>query len=127
MRKGIVTRFNKRFGLCNMPKGSYPDYAAAWSQEGKQHDRLPTGRVFNPVTKDKYHHRPTCDSLRGALETMRGICETQGVRKAAMPKIAGGPDRLPWDKVSGIIRGFWGTQTLKSWCAYRSEVIAWNL
>lgn len=127
MRKGIVTRFHKRFGLGNMPKGSYPDYAAAWSQEGKQCDCLLTGRVFNPVAKERFNYRPTCDSVRGALEMMRGICETQGVRKAAMPRIASGPDRLPWDKGSGIIRRVWGTRTLKSWCAYWNEVIAWNL
>ena len=113
MSKGIVTQFNKRFGIGNMLKKSYPDYAASWSQEGKQFDCLLTGRVFNLVTKEKYNDHPTYDSVRGALEMMRGICERQGVRKVAMPKIASGLDRLQWDKVSGIIREVFGNTDIE--------------
>ena len=113
MSKGIVTQFNKRFGIGNKLKESYPDYAAAWSQERKQYDCLLTGRVFNLVTKEKYNDHPTYDSVRGALEMMRGICETQGIKKVAMPKIASGLDRLQWDKVSGIIREVFGNTDIE--------------
>lgn len=113
MSKGIVTQFNKRFGIGNKLKESYPDYAAAWSRERKQYDCLLTGRVFNLVTKEKYNYRPTYDSVRGALEMMRGICETQGIKKVAMPKIASGLDRLQWDKVSGIIREVFGNTDIE--------------
>ena len=51
--------------------------------------------------------------MRGALEIMRGICETQGVRKVAMPKIASGLDRLQWDKVSGNIREVFGNMDIE--------------
>ena len=113
MSKGIVKQLNKRFGIGNILKESYPGYAAAWSQEEKQFDCLLTGRVFNLVTKEKYNYRPTYDSGRGALEMMRGICEAQGVRKVAMPKFASGLDRLQWDRVSGIIREVFGNTDIE--------------
>lgn len=104
MSKGIVAEFNRRFGIGKMLKDTHPGYASTWSEEEKKFDCLLTGRVFNLVTKARYNYRPTYDSVRGALEMMRDICQRQEIRKLAMPKIASGLDRLEWDKVSGIIQ-----------------------
>ena len=113
MSRGIVTEFNRRFGIGKALKDNYPGYAAAWEDEEKKFDCLQTGRVFNLVTKARYNYRPTYDSVRGALEMMRECCEKQGIRKLAMPKIASGLDRLQWEKVSGIIQEVFRDMTIE--------------
>lgn len=65
---------------------------------------LPCGNVFNLVTKDRYFHKPTLDSLRTALEEMNDYVVEMGVTKLAMPKIGCGLDRLNWDDVSAMIQ-----------------------
>lgn len=59
--------------------------------------------MFNLVTKEKYWHKPTYESVREALEDMRECLEDIGGNKLAMPHIASGLDRLEWSKVYDII------------------------
>lgn len=66
-------------------------------------DALLINNVFNLVTKDKYWHKPTYDSVREALEMMKEYMDFESVTKLAMPKIASGLDRLNWSKVYEII------------------------
>lgn len=66
-------------------------------------DALPVDNVFNLVTKQKYWHKPTYDSLRESLEMMKEQLDFLGATKLAMPKIASGLDRLDWTKVYDII------------------------
>lgn len=66
-------------------------------------DALLVDNVFNLVTKPKCYHKPTYESLREALETMKVIMGDLAIDKLAMPKIAAGLDRLDWDTVYNII------------------------
>ena len=66
-------------------------------------DALLIDNVFNLVTKAKYWHKPTYDSLRESLEMMREWIEFLNVTKLAMPRIASGLDRLNWNQVYDII------------------------
>lgn len=59
--------------------------------------------VFNLVTKAKYWHKPTYQSVEEALEMMKDQCEYLNITKLAMPKIASGLDKLSWDTVYEII------------------------
>ena len=65
-------------------------------------DALPVDNVFNLVTKQKCWHKPTYDSLREALESMREQLEFMNVTKLAMPWIGCGLDRLEKDQVYDI-------------------------
>ena len=85
--------YNMRFKLFK----NYPDYKYVGG------DALLIANVFNLVTKDKYWHKPTYDSLREALEMMKEQMDFVGATKLAMPKIAAGLDRLEWQKVYDII------------------------
>lgn len=85
--------YNMRFKLFK----NYPDYKYNGG------DALLIANVFNLVTKDKYWHKPTYDSLREALEMMKEQMDFVGATKLAMPKIAAGLDRLEWSKVYDII------------------------
>ena len=66
-------------------------------------DALLIDNVFNLVTKQKYWHKPTYDSVRESLEMMKEQLDFVGATKLAMPKIAAGLDRLNWIRVYEII------------------------
>ena len=85
--------YNMRFKLFR----NYPDYKYNGG------DALLIVNVFNLVTKDKYWHKPTYDSLREALEMMKEQMDFVGATKLAMPKIGCGLDKLSWNQVYDII------------------------
>jgi hypothetical protein len=66
-------------------------------------DAILIDNVFNLVTKAKYWHKPTYDSLRESLEMMEEHLEFMDVTKLAMPTLGCGLDRLQWMKVYDII------------------------
>jgi len=66
-------------------------------------DALLIDNVFNLVTKNKCYHKPTYDSVREALVTMKDIMDFNSTTKLAMPKIGCGLDRLTWEQVYDII------------------------
>lgn len=104
MGKGIVVEFNKRFDMKQILQTKYPDFINQWSHNGWTYHCLLEGRVFNLITKERYFHKPTYDTLYGALLTMKQLAEFYKVTKIAMPVIGCGLDRLEWFKVSEIIR-----------------------
>ena len=104
MGKGIVVEFNKRFDMKNKLKARYPDYLNQWQREKKRSGCILAGRVFNLITKERYFQKPTYETLRGALECMKALCVQKGVRRAAMPVIGCGLDRLAWEQVSAVIQ-----------------------
>lgn len=85
--------YNMRFKLFK----NYPDYKYNGG------DALLIANVFNLVTKPKYWHKPTYDSLREALEMMKEQMDFVGATKLAMPKIGCGLDKLSWNQVYDII------------------------
>lgn len=66
-------------------------------------DALMVDNVFNLVTKPKCYHKPTYESLREALESMRDQMEMLAITKVAMPRIASGLDKLDANRVYDII------------------------
>ena len=66
-------------------------------------DALLIDNVFNLVTKPKYYHKPTYESLRESLEIMRSAMEFRAITKLAIPKLGCGLDRLSWPEVYDII------------------------
>ena len=97
--KQITEAFNMRAALRSM-WGEDSAMSGQWSVPCC----LPVGNVFNLVTKERYFHKPTLDSLRTALEEMARYAENMRVAKIAMPKIGCGLDKLSWDDVAPMIR-----------------------
>lgn len=96
---GIAVQFDRRFNCKAQLKELYnrlinmePGYV------------LPTGRVFNMVTKNYYWEKPTYATMRMALEDLYRWCKLDGVDKLAMPRIGCGLDRLDWEKVQRMIQ-----------------------
>lgn len=58
----------------------------------------------NLVTKERYFHKPTLETLRQSLEDLRVQALERGLKKLAMPKIGCGLDKLKWDDVNAVIK-----------------------
>ena len=104
MGRGIVVEFNKRFDMKRTLQSKYPDYINEWHRRKWSFNCILEDRVFNLITKERYFHKPTYDSLYGSLNLMKFISIQKGINKIAMPLIGCGLDRLQWDKVSEIIK-----------------------
>lgn len=94
---GIAKKFDEVYNMRFKLFRNYDNY----TYDGG--DALLCDNVFNLVTKAKYWHKPTYDSVREALEMMKEQLDFLGATKLAMPKIASGLDRLEWTKVYEII------------------------
>lgn len=94
---GIAKTFDEVYNMRFKLFKNYPDYKYNGG------DTILINNVFNLVTKQKYWHKPTYESLKEALEMMRELMDFMDVTKLAMPKISCGLDRLEWSRVYDII------------------------
>lgn len=60
--------------------------------------------VGNLVTKERYFHKPTLETLSQSLIDFHKKAVEAEMRKLAMPKIGCGLDKLLWENVRGIVR-----------------------
>lgn len=92
---GIAVEFQKKFklrdGLRRCGTGRHPGL-------------ITINNIFNLVTKEKYWHKPTYESLTTCIRYMRDMCKNCDIKYLAMPRIASGLDRLSWPKVREIIK-----------------------
>jgi hypothetical protein len=97
MGAGIAVEFEKRFKL-----------RRKLLSNGYIHRKHPAcifiNNVFNLITKELYHDKPTYETLKGALIKMRDIILEEDINYIAMPKIGCGLDRLQWGKVKEDIQ-----------------------
>lgn len=59
--------------------------------------------IYNLITKDRYWHKPTYNTLNKALDDLVWYCKQDNRKYLAMPKIGCGLDRLSWDRVKAMI------------------------
>ena len=64
--------------------------------------------VANLVTKERYFHKPTLESLKQSLEDLREQAISRDLKKLAMPKIGCGLDKLQWEDVGAAIKEIFG-------------------
>lgn len=69
--------------------------------------------VGNLVTKERYFHKPTLETLRQALEDFCAQALEMKLTKIAMPRIGCGLDKLDWEDVRGIINAVFGGTELE--------------
>lgn len=114
MGAGIAKRFTAIgtktaiIELCGKPVIDYNGHTDRWSGDGYCIPvivkRNPSLRVYNLVTKERYWEKPTLETMKSALEHLKGHIKANGQKKLAMPKIGCGLDRLEWPKVREIIQ-----------------------
>lgn len=106
---GIAVEFNKRFGLTEKLKkvgtGVYPEV-------------ILIGRVFNLVTKQRYLHKPTLQSLTETLYKMKQLCLEENIKYLAMPRIGCGLDRLNWVEVRERIKEVFSDTDIEIFVCY---------
>lgn len=98
MGLGIVVEFNKRFHM----KAKIKEYAKL--NDIEVGDAILIDKVFNLITKSKYYGKPTYDTLRMSLESMRSQMIDKDIHYLAMPKLGCGLDRLQYGRVRSIIQ-----------------------
>lgn len=104
MGKGIAVEFDRRFSgmkvwLQRMIKAN--DYEYPKTIPAYQGNEL---RVFNLITKEKYWHKPTYQTITKCVREMAEYCARHNIKYLAIPKIGCGLDRLQWGKVRDIIK-----------------------
>lgn len=114
---GIATEFDKRFDMRKklteyafscLGQGNFEQIYIHTRQArcicGLQNGCVLIDRVFNLITKKRFYHKPTYESINHALDMMRLICEDNNINKIAMPLIGCGLDNLRWSEVSKIVQ-----------------------
>jgi len=61
-------------------------------------------RTFNLITKSKYYGKPSYETMRTSLESMKDIIIENDIKYIGLPKIGSGLDRLVWVAVREIIK-----------------------
>ena len=96
--KGIAKIFRDKFGRIDELKKSGAGVTdIAVLKDGKRF-------IYNLVTKEVYHGKPTYDSLRRCLEKMRDHALANKVTNINMPRIGCGLDLLQWPAVRTLIK-----------------------
>lgn len=98
MGKGIAVLFRDKFGSIDDLRRQIPTVGGVCS--------LPSGsmRIYYLITKPKYWNKPTYESLKASLVSMRDDMVRRGLQKVGMPKIGCGLDGLEWTNVKQILQ-----------------------
>jgi len=100
MGKGIATMFKKKFaGLHDLKLQKLQVGDVGILERGSRY-------IFYLVTKPIFYNKPTYDTLRQSLASLRREIEkiTEEEFSVAMPKIGCGLDGLEWEEVREIIK-----------------------
>ncbi len=81
----------------------FPDYWNYMEKNKLTGECILIDNVLNLITKKKYYHKPTYQSMLEAITMMKVVCKANNIKKIAMPQIGCGLDQLEWGKVSKII------------------------
>lgn len=95
----------KTFAKMGVKKALSENFPKQWQGRGYCLITVTNGvTVANLVTKERYFHKPTLETLRQALENLRKQALEMKLTRIAMPKIGCGLDKLEWTAVREIIR-----------------------
>lgn len=97
MGKGIATAFKKKFGRVEEIRSQRqrPGGVAVLKCDNRF--------VYYLVTKQKYFHKPTYETLQLSVKAMRDHCIENAVKELCMPRIGCGLDKLDWARVRAIL------------------------
>lgn len=116
--KGIALQFNEHF---NMKNKLLNEFSFKWDNEGYCLIAENTP-VFNLVTKKRCWNKPTYETLRQALVSMKEKMIELNVKKVAMPLIGCGLDKLEWDKVKTMIEEIFDDNVEIIVCFYSEKI-----
>lgn len=95
----------KAFAQMGVKKQLCEKYPKEWQGRGYCLITETNGVVVgNLVTKERYFHKPTLETLRQALESFHEQALEMRLQRIAMPKIGCGLDKLDWADVQKVIK-----------------------
>lgn len=102
MGAGVAKQFTNR-GVKSYLKKHYKENI--WSGEGYALLSFATiwNAEFNLVTKEHYFDKPTLQTMKDALESMKSQMYFSTTNKIAMPEIGCGLDKLNWIDVQNLL------------------------
>ncbi len=99
MGKGIAVHFKRKY--------KNVDYLKSQNKKTGQIAILPINNdkfIYYLITKQKYYHYPTYNSIRNSLIEMRNHATQHRITTIAIPRIGSGLDKLNWNTVKEIIK-----------------------
>lgn len=97
MSKGIALEFRNRFGRVDLLQ----------QQEGPVrvlNNVGPYSHIFYLVTKERYNHKPTYETLYHCLMEMKRYILLENITSLAIPILGCGLDRLDWKQVRVMLQ-----------------------
>lgn len=95
----------KAFAQMGVKKQLCEKYPKQWQGRGYCLITETNGVVVgNLVTKERYFHKPTLETLRQALENFQKQALEMRLQKIAMPRLGCGLDKLEWADVREVIK-----------------------
>jgi len=97
MGKGIAVTFKNKFGRVDVLRAQgklVGDVAVL--KDGTRY-------IYYLITKERFFHKPTYESLTNSLVRMKEHALEHGVKQISMPRIGCGLDGLLWPRVRNII------------------------
>lgn len=104
--KGLTGLMNKYFNIGEQ----LLDYVNVEWETG---DVIPTGSVYNLLTKNNKDDCATYDNVKLCLENLRDICYRDNTKYLAIPKIGCGRDKLNFTKVLYLICDIFGNTDIQ--------------
>jgi len=114
MGKGIALTFQERFP--EMKKTIQQNKTAigqiALYEDG---DRF----ILNIMTKESYWHKPSKNIFEFAVRSLKRVCEVNGIKRLAMPRIGSGLDRLDWETNREVIQKIFSNTDIEILVCYQ--------
>ncbi len=99
MGKGIAVHFKNQFGNVDALKKQNIGVGGVAFLSRPQENRF----IYYLITKPRYHHKPTYDTLRASLKQMVSHMTKNAVPSVSIPELGCGLDGLQWDKVYNML------------------------
>ena len=107
MGAGIAKSFKEKYGSVQKLKMQNKDVGECAFLE---HDNK---KIYYLVTKRNFYDKPTYNSMKQSLVSMKKLIKEHQVQEIAIPLIGCGLDRLNWNKVKQIILDVFCNTNLK--------------
>lgn len=99
MSKGIAKGFRDKYRQLDLLRAQNPEIGSVCYIPS-----TPGHYAFYLVTKAKYFHKPTYESLESSLRALRTLCVDLQVRQLAVPRLGCGLDKLNWERVRDMLQ-----------------------